>query len=126
MIFRMTAIFAAVGTLLLSGCDSSTGAPPKSEVMPGVKFAVVPDSVRVCDPPTTAKVSWNAKAAGIDVVKVFVGAGGQDKLNLFASSAAEGSAETGPWVSANQVFVLKNGDETQQLAKFVVGSESCD
>lgn len=120
-----TFVILTVGALLISGCDYSPTILPVSEATPGVEFNVVPDKLRICDPPRAVKVSWNAAAAGVSVVKIFVrGEAVADKL--FASGGATGSADTGPWVSAETVFILKDGGETKQLAKIVVGSKTCD
>ena len=133
---KLYVVLVAVGTLLISGADSSSTEmrAPKSqaqteetgrvsEALPGVTFEVAPNTLRVCDPPMVAKVSWNATAAGVGTVKIFISNGEEEKLFLF--QGAEGSADTGPWVTAKTVFILKDGAETKQLAKFVVGSESC-
>jgi hypothetical protein len=124
------------GALLVSGCDSSTTQPSASksqkqseetksvpQAVPGVTFVVAPNKLRVCDKPTVAKVSWDAMVTG-GSVKIFVL--DDKKETLFAFGGPKGSADTGPWVNAKTVFVLKDAEETKQLAKFVVGSESCN
>ena len=134
---RLSVVLLAMGTLFISGCDSSPTKPPASksqmqseetrsvsEALPGVNFNVAPDKLRACDPPRIAKVSWNATAAGVSTVRIFVSKEGEEE-KLFVHLGAEGSTDTGPWVTAKAVFVLKDGEETKQLAKFVVGSESC-
>jgi len=134
---KIHVVVAAIGTLLLSGCDSSPTTPMMSksqvqtettksvsEAVPGVKFEVAPATLRACDPPKVAKVSWNAMAAGVSKVKVFV-VDESGVETLFTFSGAEGSADTGPWVRAKTVFLLKDGDQTKQLGKFIVGSENC-
>ena len=130
---RFYIVLAAMGALLISGCDSkpTTSKSQKqseqnrsvSEAVSGVTFDVVPNTLRVCDPPVIAKVSWDANAAGVSSVKIFVG--DSEKQTLFVNLGAKGSVDTGPWVTAKSVFVLKDGEETKQLSKFVVGSESC-
>jgi hypothetical protein len=134
---RLSVVLVAMGTLLISGCDSYPTKPPASksqtqseetrsvsEALPGVSFNVVPDRLRACDPAKIAKVSWNATAAGVSTVKIFVLNEGEGE-KLFTFQGAKGSADTGPWVTAKSVFILKDGEETKQLAKFIVGSESC-
>jgi hypothetical protein len=135
---RLYVVLVAMGTLLISGCDSPPTKSPASrsqmqsaetrsvsEALPGIIFNVAPDTLRDCDPARIAKVSWNATAAGVSSVRIFVlKEDGEEKL--FTFQGAEGSADTGPWVTAKTVFVLKDGEETKQLAKFVVGSESCN
>jgi hypothetical protein len=117
-------ILATVATLLLLGCDSGESIPPTSEAVSGVEFDVVPTKLRVCDPPKQVRVKWNAHAASVETVKVFVvGDDGKETLLLF--KGAKGSENTGPWTKAGTVFILKDADETRQLAKFVVGSEKC-
>jgi hypothetical protein len=37
----------------------------------------------------------------------------------------KGKEETGPWATVGTLFSLKDGDETRELAKFVIG-EKCD
>jgi hypothetical protein len=88
-----------------------------------VRFEVKPSSVRECDPPIVATVSWDATAAGVRTVKIFVSKEGSAE-KLFANLGAEGDTVTGNWVSANTVFILK--DETgRQLGRFVIGSTKC-
>jgi hypothetical protein len=134
---RLYIALIAMETLLVSGCDSSPNGPPASksqmqsedarsvfEALPNVTFDVVPNTLRVCDPAKIAILSWNAKAAGVSTAKIFVSKEGEEE-KLFMFQGAVGTADTGPWVTAKTVFVLKDGDETKQLAKFVVGSKSC-
>lgn len=131
MISAVMGSLLATGNLLISGCDSPPTKPPtsksaaKSEAAPGVSFNVTPDILRACDPARIVKVAWNAAAAGVSTVKIFVVRedGGE---NLFAFLGAVGSVDTGPWVGAKTVFILKDGNETKQLGSFVVGSESCN
>jgi hypothetical protein len=125
---RLHVVFVAIGTLLISGCDSSpTTQKTKSvsEALPGVNFDVAPNTLRVCDPAKIVKVSWDATAAEVSTVKIFVSAKEGVEESLFTFQGAIGSVDTGPWVTAASVFVLKDGKEDKQLAKFVVGSESC-
>jgi hypothetical protein len=95
-----------------------------SEALPGVAFEVVPNTLRVCDPPRVAKVSWDAIAVGVSAVKIFVSKEGEEE-KLFVHQEAIGNADTGPWVTPKLVFILKDEEGTKQLAKFVVGSERC-
>jgi hypothetical protein len=113
-------IFVAAATLLLLGCDSSSSSiPPTSEAVSGVKFDVRPK--RVCAVPQEVQVSWDVAAAGVKTAKVFVVFAGEER---FAFSGTKGSQKMA-WTTAGTVFVLKDGDETRQLAKFVVGRK-CD
>ena len=107
------------------GSSSVSESPPASEAVPGVKFDVVPDTLRVCDPPKQVRVSWNAATAGVKSVKLFV-VGDAGAETLFTFAGTEGNEDTGPWTKAGQVFILKDGDELRQCAKFVIGSEKCD
>ena len=90
----------------------------------GVSFVVDPAIMRECDPPVIAKVSWDAAAANVQTVKIFILANKVE--TLFASTIVAGSVNTGEWVAANTVFVLRDGDSMKQLAKFSVGSKSCN
>lgn len=90
------------------------------EALEGVTFIASPDSVPPGPRGATVTLSWDARALGVDAVKVFVKARtGEDQL--FAHAKAAGSRETGPWVTVGTVFVLKDADETKQLARLVVG-----
>jgi hypothetical protein len=93
---------------------------PTSEAVSGVKFKVHPDSV--CDRPQEVTVSWDATAAGVKTAKVFVVVDNEETLFSF-SGDPKGNEKTGPWTTADTVFILKDGDETRQLAKFVVGKK---
>lgn len=99
---------------------------PPTQSMPGVSFVVDPAILRECGPPVIATISWNVAIAGIKRVKVFV----TDKKQASESEVTEsgdmvGSESTGAWVTANTVFVLRDGDSMKQLAKFSLGSNSC-
>jgi hypothetical protein len=119
-----TIVFAIVSAL--SPQITSTSVPVTSTSVPGVNFVVDPPTLRVCDPLTIAKVSWNAANAGIERVDIFVlGEDAHEKLFLAWREAA-GSANTGPWVGHGSVFVLRDNVSKKQLAKFTVGSQSCN
>ena len=97
-----------------------------STSVPGVSFVVDPPTLRVCDPLTIAKVSWNAANAGVERVDIFVlGENAREKLFL-AWRESVGSANTEAWVGPGTVFVLRDNDSKKQLAKFSVGSQSCN
>ncbi|MGH6824169.1 hypothetical protein [Methyloceanibacter sp.] len=126
-------ILGVIATLLLLGCDSSSTrssstdastSAPVSEVSEGVTFKVDPETLRECDPPAVVTLTWDASAAGASAVKIFV-VGEDGNQNLFAFLGAQGTEKTGAWAKAKEVFILKDENEKQQLAKFVVGSEKC-
>jgi hypothetical protein len=72
-----------------------------------------------------AKVSWSVPTPGVKTVKIFVV--GKDNVEVpFTSGEAAGSADTGAWVVASTAFVLRDGDSMKLLAKFLVGSKSCN
>ena len=98
-----------------------------TQSVPGVSFIVDPAILRECDPPVIAKVSWNVAIASIKTVKVFILDKKAGEIPLSGGAvAAVGSANTGAWVVANMVFVLRDGDSMKQIAKFSVGSKSCN
>jgi hypothetical protein len=103
----------------------SCGESPTNEPVPGVSFVVEPATVRDCDPPAVAKVSWNAPVVGLKTVKVFVLEKDRPET-LFVNAGVVGTATTGAWVGAKTVFVLRDGDNSKQLARFTVGSKSCN
>jgi hypothetical protein len=98
-------LFAVASAMLLAGgCDVG------SEPVKVVKLTVEPPTSTSCtseSDPTAARVSWDAASASINDVKIFVRDGSRE--TLFAAGGATGSAETGKWVRANLVFVLKDG-----------------
>jgi len=71
-----------------------------SALAAGVNFAVTPESMRECDPPTVATLTWNVATAGVQNVKIFVVNKADGAEKLFAESGSSGTVETGPWVSA--------------------------
>jgi hypothetical protein len=130
-------ILGAIATLLL-GCDSSSTSssptsasasvvtvPPVTEVAQGVTFKVAPDTLRECDPPAEVALTWDASATRIPAVKIFI-VGGDGKESLFAHLPALGKQATGPWMRANDAFVLKDESEATQLGKLVIGSATCE
>jgi hypothetical protein len=90
----------------------------------GIKFEISPPSVRECDAPVVATVSWNADAAGVSTVKIFVSKEGGSE-QLFANLGAQGNTLTEKWVVPNMVFILRDGTGSRELRRVVVGSTKC-
>jgi hypothetical protein len=91
---------------------------------PVVTMVVDPPSLPECDALRVAKISWNASAAGVRSVKIFV----RDKKGqevLFSGGDPIGSASTGAWVGAGTMFVLRDGDTSRQIADVSVSSNNC-
>jgi hypothetical protein len=89
-----------------------------------VTMVVDPPSLPECAAPGVAKISWNASAAGVQSVKIFVrDKNGQEAL--FFSGDPTGSASTGAWVGAGTRFVLRDGYTSKQITDVSVGSDNC-
>jgi hypothetical protein len=91
---------------------------------PGVTMLVDPPSLPECGAPRVAKIFWNASAAGVRSVKIFV----RDKKGqevLFTSGDPTGSASTAAWVVAGTMFVLRDGYTSKQIIDVSVRSENC-
>jgi hypothetical protein len=91
---------------------------------PVVTMDVDPPSLLECDVPQVAKISWNASAAGVRSVKIFV----RDKKGqevLFSSGDPIGSASTGAWAVAGTMFVLRDGYTSKQITDVSVRSDNC-
>lgn len=87
-------------------------------------MVVDPPSLPECAAPRVAKLSWNASAASVRSVNIFV----RDKKGqeaLFFSCEPIGSASTGAWVGAGTMFVLKDGDTLKQITDVSVRSDNC-
>jgi len=91
---------------------------------PVVTMVVDPPSLRECDAPRVAKISWNASAAGVRSVNIFV----RDKKGrevLFFSGDPIGRATTDAWVVAGIMFVLRDGYTSEQITDVSVRSDNC-
>jgi hypothetical protein len=98
--------------------DSSTRSTPV------VTMLVDPPSLLECDAPRVAKIFWNASAAGVGSVKIFV----RDKKGqevLFTSGDPIGSASTAAWVVAGTTFVLRDGYTSKRITDVSVRSDNC-
>jgi hypothetical protein len=97
-----------------------------SQSVAGVSFVVEPATLRDCDPPVVAKLSWDVAIPGITRVDVFVvGENGDEKV-MVGWKEAVGSTNTDAWVRAGTVFVLRDNQSKKQLAKVAVNSKSCN
>jgi hypothetical protein len=84
-----------------------------------VSFAVHPKRVAAGPSGTAVTLSWNAVAAGVESVKLFVKQStGAERL--FAHLGSEGSQQTGPWVVPGTEFTMTDPSGERQLAKVVV------
>jgi hypothetical protein len=96
-----------------------------SDLLAGVNFVVKPGSMRECDPPAVATLTWDVAAAGVQNVKIFVVEDKAGAEKLFIRSGTSGTAETGPWAQAGQAFILKDEGETKQLGKLIIQPTKC-
>jgi hypothetical protein len=96
----------------------------RSRESTSVSLMVDPASLRQCEGPRAAKISWNASATGVQSVKIFVkDEHGQE--TLFTAGDQIGSASTGAWVVAGTTFVLRDGYALKHLADVSIGSDRC-
>ena len=104
--------------LVLLGCSG------KDAGAPNITFAIQPSTVEFCLAHAVAKVTWNVKPAGIHSIKIFAQATGGVET-LFVEGAAEGSADTGPWVEPGLVLRLRDGDSGKEIADLTVKGKKC-
>ncbi|WP_128930963.1 hypothetical protein [Bradyrhizobium zhanjiangense] len=87
-------------------------------------LVVDPPSLRECDAPRIAKITWNVSSTGVQSVKIFV----RDKKGrevLFTSGGSMGAANTAAWVLAGTTFVLKDGYTLNDITTISVKSDRC-
>jgi hypothetical protein len=97
-----------------------------SPSVPSVVFSVYPPSMRSCDPPKVAMISWDATSAGVKTVKVFAVQQSGHEVLFVHNQRRRDSWQTGAWVRADTAFVLRESDHgSRELARLIVGSESC-
>jgi hypothetical protein len=115
--YFLTAITAV--SLSIAACSDE----PASDLAAGVNFAVKPESMRECDPPAVATLTWKVTVPNVQTVKIFA----VDKAHtetLFTHQGASGTAETGPWAYAGAAFVLKD-ESGKQLGKLIIQPTKC-
>src|SRR5262245_66415711 len=69
---------------------------------PEVSFVAKPESMRECDPPAVATLTWNVFVPGVQYVKIFV-VHKDGSERIFSQEASSGIAQAGPWVSTGAV-----------------------
>jgi hypothetical protein len=118
------AAVAAV-SLFIAACSDEKNPETKSELAAGVSFSVKPETMRQCDKPVVATLTWNVEVEGVKEIKIFAVEDKNAAPILFTHSGASGTAETGPWARAGHAFILKDGGETKQLGKLFIQSTKC-
>lgn len=82
------------------------------------------ESAPTCSAPAVVSVTWNVGGkAATESVKLYVGDGANAKL--FTAGGAQGSGQTGPWVSPGGVFVLRNGRDEAELDRMTIPGPAC-
>lgn len=116
------AAIAAV-SLAIAACSDETAAV--SELAAGVSFAVKPATMRSCDDPVVATLTWKVDVEGVKEIKIFAVEDKTAAPVLFTHAGTSGTAETGPWARAGHAFILKDAGETRQLGKLFIESTGC-
>ncbi|MEV8521853.1 hypothetical protein ABZR86_18810 [Dyella marensis] len=114
--------FILLAMLALSACtDRQTAPVPGANLitgkaggrqLSGVTMELSPGMLRTCEHAggrMVAKVSWNAKSSGAKSVTIWVSDSTSEEKSWY-HGAAEGSAETGPWVGDGTMFRMADGD----------------
>lgn len=86
-----------------------------------VSLGVDPATLRACDAPVVAKVSWNVATPNTKRVDLFFLENGHEKL-VSGWNEVVGSTNTGAWVHPGAVFALRDTDTKKLLATVAVGS----
>ena len=117
-------VIALLAMLALAACSDRRLAPvPGADLitgksggtqLAGVTMELAPGILRTCEHRggrMVTKVSWNAKSSGARSVTIWVSDGtGNGPEKSWLHGAAEGSAETRPWVGDGVVFRMADGD----------------
>jgi hypothetical protein len=85
-----------------------------------------PAAIETCDTKGVAvTVHWNARTiAGVKTVEVKgIGPGGKE--SLFTRGGPRGERETGAWMTANRVMVLRDADNGNELARARMAGAAC-
>lgn len=110
------------------GTGSLNGTPDGFE-LPGVKLELSPSNLRLCDHPDgrmTATLTWDARAAGVKGITIWVSSNPRSKGARFFEGAAMGSTPTGSWVVNNTTFRLKeSGKHGRLLAIEKISTVDC-
>jgi uncharacterized lipoprotein len=139
---RKSILATAVLAMLVAGCSKNDEpvapvpqpnpvvASPKAEAneaTPGVTFDVTPSEFRLCDSDKghiVAKVSWDARPAGIAYVNIMVSRAGSEP-KLFITGKGSGEHDSGNWVQDGTEFILQNTATKQTLATRKVTGKGC-
>lgn len=115
-----------LGTLTFLEYDAGQNEAKPSTQTPTTSATLVidPPSLRECDAPKVAKITWNVALAGVQSVKVFV-RDTKGKEVFFTSGSSLGTASTAPWVVAGTTFVLKDGYSLNDIIATSVGANKC-
>lgn len=91
-----------------------------------VPAVVVPGWLASCDPAAEATVKWSFDHLPNPpkLVDVYVGTSDAD-LKLFVTGPTRSEAKTGQWVRPGTVFVLRNHDGIEELARVNVQGTKC-
>lgn len=137
-------IFSAALVLALSACSQQAPEAPMPTTAPvsssEVAVAAPADitsfkgenslmngnaqSVPTCSTPAILSITWDVTGkAETESVKLYAGDGTNAKL--FASGGAQGSGETGQWVTPGGLFVLRNGRDEAELDRMTIPGPAC-
>lgn len=115
-----------LGTLTFLQYDAGQNETKPSPQTPttSATLAIDPSSLRECDGPKVAKITWKVASADVQSVKIFV----RDKNGkdvFFTSGSSFGMASTAPWVVAGTTFVLKDGYSLKDIIATSVSADKC-
>jgi hypothetical protein len=83
------------------------------------QLRVDPPGLRSCDPPVSARLSWDATPSRSEAVKLFViSEDGSEKLVTLKGTTD--SVVTGPWARAQQTFILRDAQTQQELTRLTI------
>lgn len=84
-----------------------------------------PAGLSACARPEKVTVNWDATDfQGIKAVEI-VAVNAAGKETVFVSAGRKGSKETGPWMRAGGVMILRNKADGAELAKATVAAIAC-
>jgi len=134
-------IFSAALVMSLSACSQQAPEAPMPTSAPGEVAVVAPAPITsfkgenglmngnaelapTCSTPAVLSITWDvAGKAETESVKLYAGDGTNAKL--FASGGAQGSGETGQWVTPGGLFVLRNGRDEAELDRMTIPGPAC-
>lgn len=113
------------GTLALLDYRAETTAEVTNQAAAnGSIIAIDPASLRECDAPRTANVTWNVAASGVQAVKIFV-RNRKGEERLFVAGGAAGTARTAAWAVAGTKFIIKDANTLKAIIDGAIGLNRC-